>query len=50
MSPLAWAVQVAAPTQWVLLVVAAVAAVVVAPSPGLLFVLQQRGRLEIDEA
>jgi cytochrome d ubiquinol oxidase subunit II len=38
------------PTLWVLLVVAAVAVVVVAPSIGLLFVLQQRGRLEIDEA
>ena len=30
--------------------VAAAAAVVVAPALGLLFVLQQRGRLEIDEA
>jgi cytochrome d ubiquinol oxidase subunit II len=41
----------AAPTAtlWVLLVVAAVALAVVAPSIGLLFVLQQRGRLEADE-
>jgi cytochrome d ubiquinol oxidase subunit II len=38
------------PTLWVLLVVAAVAVAVVAPSIGLLFVLQQRGRLEVDEA
>jgi cytochrome d ubiquinol oxidase subunit II len=39
-----------APTLWVLLVVAAVAVVVVAPSIGLLFVLQQRGRLEVEDA
>jgi cytochrome d ubiquinol oxidase subunit II len=38
-----------APTLWVLLVVAAVAVVVIAPSIGLLFVLQQRGRLDVDE-
>ena len=38
------------PTLEVLLVVAAVAVAVVAPSIGLLFVLQQRGRLEVDEA
>jgi len=34
------------PTLWVLVVVAAVALALVAPSIGLLFVLQQRGRLE----
>ena len=38
------------PTLWVLLVVAAVAVAVVAPSIGLLFVLQQRGRLEVEDA
>jgi cytochrome bd ubiquinol oxidase subunit II len=44
--------QGAAPTAtlWVLLVVAAVALAVVAPSIGLLFVLQQRGRLEAEDA
>ena len=38
------------PTLEVLLVVAAVAVAVVAPSIGLLFVLQQRGRLEVEDA